>query len=226
MPASSISTWPPSSIGTRWAALSARRKAAGASLLALLVAGPLAVTALMVADPGSVSLAPVKSVLAMLSDRSPGQRGVAELTKTKKRIAAAPRPTQRALGKIHRPALPTEVVDALLPKEFQLAQAAPPIPPVVAANPLVEESSLLAPGLVMPAANPIVGGIPGGGPSAPGGGGPGGPGSPGVTPVAPGIDNPPSAVPEPATWLSMLLGFGFIGWGARRRRTVTVCLAS
>ena len=30
-----------------------------------------------------------------------------------------------------------------------------------------------------------------------------------------------AAVPEPATWMMMLLGFGAIGWGARRRRVPT-----
>jgi len=38
--------------------------------------------------------------------------------------------------------------------------------------------------------------------------------TPTTTPVVPPI----SAVPEPGTWLTMLLGFGFIGWQLRRRR--------
>ena len=33
---------------------------------------------------------------------------------------------------------------------------------------------------------------------------------------------PTAAVPEPATWAMMLLGFGAIGFGMRRRRSDTV----
>jgi hypothetical protein len=60
---------------------------------------------------------------------------------------------------------------------------------------------------------PVTPGTPGtpGGPDVPGG--PGTPGTPG-TPVTP----PPSAVPEPASWAMMVLGFGFAGGAIRRRR--------
>ena len=43
------------------------------------------------------------TLMAMLAERSPGARTTAELTKLKKRRAAAVGPTQRALGKIFRP---------------------------------------------------------------------------------------------------------------------------
>ena len=46
----------------------------------------------------------------------------------------------------------------------------------------------------------------------PGGGGGSPPGSPPLL-VTP-------AVPEPGTWMTMLLGFGFIGWSMRRQRAV------
>ena len=35
----------------------------------------------------------------------------------------------------------------------------------------------------------------------------------------------PGVVPEPASWLTMILGFGAIGWAARRRRTPARALA-
>jgi hypothetical protein len=31
----------------------------------------------------------------------------------------------------------------------------------------------------------------------------------------------PSGVPEPSTWLSMILGFGLVGAGLRRRRSLS-----
>ncbi|SEN61252.1 PEP-CTERM protein-sorting domain-containing protein [Sphingomonas gellani] len=70
------------------------------------------------------------------------------------------------------------------------------------------------------------GGGGGPGPNTPGGGGgttPGGPGGGGVTPGGPGGGGltPPGsvgAVPEPATWLTMILGFGVIGAVMRRAR--------
>ena len=60
---------------------------------------------------------------------------------------------------------------------------------------------------------PVSGGFP-----PVGGGGGGGflPTPPtGVTPVVPG---PVAAVPEPSTWITMILGFGLIGTALRRRR--------
>ena len=35
----------------------------------------------------------------------------------------------------------------------------------------------------------------------------------------------PAAVPEPASWLTMILGFGVVGWAARRRTAPTRALA-
>jgi hypothetical protein len=40
------------------------------------------------------------------------------------------------------------------------------------------------------------------------------PQTPATIPLVP----PASAVPEPATWLTMILGFALIGWRSRRRR--------
>jgi subtilisin-like proprotein convertase family protein len=37
--------------------------------------------------------------------------------------------------------------------------------------------------------------------------------------------NSSTAVPEPATWMMMLLGFGAIGWAVRRQRKVAAALA-
>ena len=64
------------------------------------------------------------------------------------------------------------------------------------------------------------GGGPGGGGGGPGGGG-GGPGGGGGGP--PGIEVPPvvAPVPEPATWLTMILGFYILARALRRQRPAT-----
>lgn len=150
-----------------------------------------------------------KSMAALLDQRSPGQRTQAELANDKQRYAERPR--QRALGKI-RPALPVPFVKALTN----------PVPDVVpGVVPLAQ--SPLAPSIV-PAAiispPPVfVGG--GGGGGGPGGGGGGPPG--GGDPPPPGVELPPVTppVPEPSTWLMMMLGFCFLARALRGQRPVT-----
>lgn len=60
---------------------------------------------------------------------------------------------------------------------------------------------------IPPGGSPTTGGPGGGGP---GGGGPGGGSS----------DTGPAAIPEPTTWVMMILGFGAVGYAIRRRRFV------
>lgn len=154
-----------------------------------------------------------KSLMALLDARSPGEREKGALTSTKVRKLATNgvKPRERALGKIVQPsaAPPAEFVEALTPPGTIVA--APPVaPPPTLAD--------VIPGLPGSAAPPGVGLV-----GSPGGGAPGVPGAPSVpgTPGTPGTpQNPdvPSAVPEPATWMMMLLGFGVIGSSMRRRR--------
>jgi hypothetical protein len=83
----------------------------------------------------------------------------------------------------------------------------------VGAAPFVGGSA--APGVVIGGIGPGVGGGGGGGGGGgPGGGNPGGGGDGGtVVPPPPVI-----AVPEPSTWMMMLIGFGLLGAGLRLRR--------
>ncbi|WP_114227943.1 MULTISPECIES: PEPxxWA-CTERM sorting domain-containing protein [Sphingomonas] len=188
-----------------------RNLTVGALLSAGLVAvagTPLALQTL--ADHGYdvPTLSTPQSLLALLDARSPGERakGALTATKTKKLAANAVRPHERALGKIVNPAAPnTDFAEALAPPAA--AEVAPPLaPPPTLAEVLPKVTGV--PGNSAPGGSVLVG--------APGGGGGGGtPGTPG-TPSAPPTDVP--AVPEPATWLTMLLGFGVIGSAQRRRR--------
>ncbi|WP_395622028.1 PEPxxWA-CTERM sorting domain-containing protein [Sphingomonas daechungensis] len=194
---------------------------ASAAVLAIVAGTPLGIMARMgLLDSSDVpGLDSAKSFLAMMSERSPGDRAKAELTKTKMHAAVAA-PRQRALPKVAQPELPKEFVAAI----------APPVP-TVADVPTSAPLSSIGPLLLTP-------GVPGGGggilvPNPPGGGG-GTPGTPGTPetppenppPENPPPENPPPAVPEPGTWATMLLGFGLTGMMIRRRRRTTTAIAS
>jgi len=192
-----------------------QRLLAGGGGLALIIAAPLAITAYMGVEAGFPGMDAAKSLMAMLQDRSPGDRTAAELTKTKKKTAA---PEQRALGKINKPENPPEFVDAILPPPVAIEDV-PSFPVALAGlGPLVE----------IPPPPHGGGGIV---TSACCGGGGGG-GTENPPPEKPPVENPPTdnppvpnphnnpppAVPEPNTWATMLLGFGLTGWLVRRRR--------
>ncbi len=78
----------------------------------------------------------------------------------------------------------------------------PVVTPPVVTPPVVDPT----PPVVIPPSPPTV---DPGFPSGPGGGGPGGPGTPGG----------PGVIPEPATWIQLILGAGMVGAMLRRRRT-------
>lgn len=152
-----------------------------------------------------------KSLVALLDQRSPGERTKGELARDKQRFAA--RPQQRALGKV-RPALPAPFVKALTTPVPDAVQEAVPVAGLT--GPLVPDLPL-GPSLVSAPLVLVGGGGPGGGGGGPGGGG----GGPGPGP-GPGIEVPPvvTPVPEPATWLTMILGFYILARALRRQRPV------
>jgi len=158
------------------------------------------------------------SVAGLFNLRSPGERASGALASLKMKL---PPLHQRALPKVRRPRPPMAGV-----------AAAPPVPPG-ASVPLY---NLVAPPKpatpVLPVALTPSGGVPGGIFPAitplPGGGiivpppsttQPPPPDVPVVVPVTPGAPGTP-AVPEPATWVMMLLGFAMIGCACRRRQPI------
>jgi PEP-CTERM motif len=174
--------------------------------VALGGAGTLTIAGL---DGGNVVHAAMnraKSLADLLDQRSPGARTEGELTKTKHARALA---KQRMAGgpKAHQPVAPPPRVN--MPDIAQLLESPPPLAPVSLDQPLPLTAISSPPPLAAIIAPP------------PGGGGvvipPGGGGGPVTFPTElprePVI--PPSAVPEPATWAMMLLGFGLIGWRVR-----------
>jgi PEP-CTERM motif len=192
-------------------------RAIAALSIATVGAAPFALNSLAQHGYAVPTLAAGERLMAMLDARSPGERASGELSATKikaHKIAIARQPSERALGKIVRPAPVTspEFVAAVTPKSSEVAMAAAPFGPVTLADVVTPVA----------AARPLGGVVGGGGGvilSAPGGGGGGGGGGTSGVTDAPQVPTQITAsVPEPATWITMLIGFGVIGAGQRRRR--------
>ncbi len=183
---------------------------AGGAGLALALTSAFSIASFTGVDIAGAAVARAESLADLLSKRSPGTRTEAHLNKTKHkhyRVLA-----EREAAPLE---IPTEIPAPLLaaapittlpeftlpavPELGTLAQSAPVFPAIFA--PIPGGGGILAPG---------------GGGTGPGGG-PGGP--PGQQPPPSGspTETPP-AVPEPATWAMMILGFGTIGLASRRRR--------
>lgn len=148
-----------------------------------------------------------RTVTDLLAGRSPGERATGALANLKHKRQAALH--QRALPKTRRPA--AAALPSILP---------PGIPEEVpiAAAPLYALVAGLPPAETIPGGGGPVG-PPGGFPIIPPGGGGGIIVPPIIVPPGPPPPPPPPpAVPEPATWAMMLMGFLAIGGAVRRRR--------
>ncbi len=182
---------------------------AGALLVVLTVA-PLA--------GSSFASRQISSALAMLGMRSPGERAAGHLIDTKpahrvaiQRPAARKMvrpPAERALGKV----FPGQ---DFTPYSGDMPFSPPYMPDVQQVPGLATPRAFNFGPTGFPGGTPQVDGgspngiVPGGSSGPPPGGGGGGPGG-GGTPVA--------AVPEPATWLMMIIAFGLCGSMLRRQR--------
>lgn len=189
--------------------------------------GLVAAVLLLLATAAAMSLATVgrtalagaaveraKDLLELIEQRSPGQRTQGQLVKTKHRLA----PHERALPKVRQdvPWVPIEQPPLAL---IDIVSAPPVVP--VGLDKIATVEEIVPPG--SSSGPPVVGGPPGGpGLVVP-------PGSPGQSPPSspPIVSSPPPVppVPEPATWMTMLLGFAAIGWRLRGRRAPAAPLA-
>ena len=167
----------------------------------------------------SALAAVLQDPLAVLAGRSPGMRTAAALRQTKGAALAPSRakPTERVLSaaRVRPPAVvPLETADLLGALPPAVAGLLPPegqVLPFDAAGPAIDLPLPLASFVETP---PAVGSL------APGG----------LTTVLPADSVLPptttSAVPEPAVWMQLILGFGLIGVALRwRRRAPTPAVA-
>ena len=178
----------------------------GGAAISLLLVPALSVEYFGGADLANAAVQKAKSFLELIQQRSPGHRTKGQLVKIKHRAAAK---HERALPKVFIPAIlppgpPERLIDIVAPPipVTMASIEAIPIPPLVGQTPL-------PPGILFPPPSLIV--------------------PPTETPTPPIVTPPvitPSAVPEPGTWATMLLGFGFIGWQLRWRRKQVQVAAS
>lgn len=159
----------------------------------------------------SESVQGVKTVAAILAERSPGERPEGALASLKHKRQAALH--ERALPKVRGPS----------PTAYETLAGPPPSPPVapppqaplyttVAGSPPVPVPTTVPPGTPGGGGPPVLSNIP-----PPGGSG-GGFTPPIITTVTPEVPpTPVTPVPEPATWAMMILGLALIGRTLRRR---------
>jgi hypothetical protein len=159
-----------------------------------------------VRDAADAGLDNIKTVAAMLADRSPGQRPEGALANLKAKKQPALR--ERALPKLHRSESPLAGIVGTPPVPPIEMPAATPLYNVVTSPPIAQT---LVPGGSGGSSPPSEAPTPGGG---------GGVVVPPETPIVPVTPVTPvtPAVPEPNTWAMMLVGFGLLGWAIRREK--------
>jgi hypothetical protein len=176
----------------------ARRLMIGGAAIASALSTALVVASFTGTDLAGAAATRARDVMDLIDQRSPGARTEAQLTK------------------MRRMAPPEEFPAVRLPVNLAEVIAPPPAYVPVEVEPKAPELLFMtpsAPGAIFMTPPGGGGGSPpGGGGGPPGGGGGPPPGSPPLV-VTP-------AVPEPGTWMTMLMGFGFIGWSMRRQRAV------
>ena len=179
----------------RWSRTKRWRLLAGGGLLSALLAAALSIGTFAGSDFASAAIERAKSFVDLIQQRSPGRRTQAQLTKLKHKAVS----DKRVLPKLPIalpmafPEEPVPLIDLISPPVHPAGLESLPPPP------LIEQPSF--PPMVFNNKPPTILLSPVETPTA-------------VPPSVP----PPSAVPEPGTWASMLLGFGLIGWTMRRRR--------
>lgn len=178
---------------------------AASGAIALALGTATTVASFTGANLADAAAARAQSFMELMGKRSPGERTAAQLTKTKtvhkllsERDAPEVAGVPASLAEVIAPPLP-DIVPVDLGPPPQLALLGMPTLPG---------------GILMPP--------PSGGPKVPPGGGGGCCGGPPTeTPPTPPNNPPPPVLPEPGTWLTMLLGFGLIGSAMRRHRGLT-----
>jgi hypothetical protein len=176
----------------------------GGALFLLLLAASTTVATFGSSNLANAAVQRARSFLEIIHQRSPGRRTEAHLALTK----------HKAIAHLHQRALPKVRMPSAIPP---LGALPPAIPPLGALPPALID--LVAPpvpikfaGLDLPPIPILEQGTPPGAPFIP---------TPGLI-VPPSIPQTPptvpqSALPEPGTWATFLLGFGLVGWQLRRR---------
>jgi hypothetical protein len=182
---------------------------AGGGGLAAAVAATLSIASFSGVDVAGAAVARAQSLADLLARRSPGERTSAHLIKTKHKHFAVL--ADREQPELPVPAIGPPLVESMLPPEI-----GPLVPQEIAA---FQQPAGFVPAVFAPVIGGGVFACCGGGGGGPGGGGGGPPGQPPPpNQPPPNQPPPPPAVPEPATWAMIIVGFGLAGWSLRRGR--------
>ena len=165
-------------------------------LIVLAIAGSVSIATFGGANLANAAIEKAKSLAELINQRSPGQRTRGLLTKIKHKHKHVLR-HERALPKVvlslnfppfvNQPAL----IDIVAAPPLQVPAAFESPPPISEAPPPVSgPPTILPPGEGLPVGPPIV--------------------------SQPPPPTPPPPVPEPSTWMTMILGFGLLGLSVRR----------
>lgn len=185
----------------------------GVAAAGILLFGLVAITIPALTNNGGIVLAQSSDALDRFTGRSPGERGETDSLKGKARGLAerlfgrrsnSGEPEQRALGKIFDTP-PEEAINELSSTPGPIALTDPPPTGLL---PLGDTGGTAA-------------GSDGGQPGFPGGISTVVPPVTSITPTdptTPGVPPPVAAVPEPGTWVSMMLGLALCAAALRRRR--------
>jgi hypothetical protein len=161
----------------------------------------------------SAGVQQVKSVAAMLAERSPGERPEGALASLKPKRQAML--SDHGIPKVHVPS----------PTAYEALAGPPPMAPVAPPPEVPLYNAVGASPVPVPLGVAATPGTSGGGPPVlsniplPGGGGGGGGAftPPIITTATPEVPQTPATpVPEPATWAMMIFGFALIGRAVRR----------
>ena len=199
-----------------------RKRIIAAACATMLLGGGLFFTlsGLTATDAVYASVQKARSLAELLSQRSPGERTEAQLTKNKRaRALARHRLPAPRLG---TPPSAMDLAKILLPPSTELPVAVTNPVPLMQVPPTLAQIVSPPGGGSTPIVTPPGGSTPGGGITPGGGTTPGGGNPPMITP--PTSPELIPAVPEPGTWAMMLLGFGFIGWRVRREKPASQLL--
>lgn len=176
--------------------------------VALCGAGTFSIGEITGIDVVDAAVQRVQSLADMLGRRSPGTRTESQLTKSSH---------ARALTKQMRPEIAPKAILTDLAPLLDVAPSA--LSPVNIESP-VRQVAMKSPSLgevILPPATVVAPETTSEGSSPPGV----------IVPAAQSkpLVQVPSAVPEPGTWATMILGFALIGWKLRRNPSLAIKLA-
>jgi hypothetical protein len=183
-----------------------------AAAFSTALGGAFSIASFTGVDLAHAAVEKAHSLSDLIGARSPGERTLGQLSNTKHKHQALA--DHQAAPEAKKP-LPKNLADALAPVAEAPVTLPAPVPELALSSPPPDVFFSPPPGgggVIVPPGSP-----PGGGPGGPPNQPPPNQPPPNQPPPNTPPPNQPPAVPEPGTWMTMILGFGVIGWSLRRK---------